>query len=65
MKKWTWLLFIISFIMMLTGCTKDEVIHVGTPINGGIHFHKEVTDSEAIKILRKLVAEVEETDEPK
>lgn len=54
---------------MGVGCTKEEVIRVGTPFDDkrgeGVDFNSEITDSEAIRTLRELSKEAEDIEEPK
>lgn len=68
MKKWTWVLLIISFTMMLAGCTKEAVIEVGTPFEddggSGVNIHTEITDAKMVERLRDIMAEAKEIDEP-
>ena len=61
---------VVTLIMltMLSGCSANEVIRVGTPFNEngdeGIEFNKEITDSDSIEALRGIIDKVEEIEEP-
>lgn len=56
-------------MVIFAGCTKKEVIRVGTPFNDeggeGINFHKEITDSKSIAALREIIKNASEIDKPK
>ncbi|MCT8137990.1 hypothetical protein H1D32_09615 [Anaerobacillus sp. CMMVII] len=62
------LVTILVLSALLLGCSVDEVIQVGTPFynNGtsGVHFHNEITDSEAITSLRNLINNAKDVEEP-
>ncbi|RNF41199.1 hypothetical protein [Planococcus salinus] len=59
--------FIISIAM--AGCASDEVIRVGTPFNDegttGAEFHTDITDSEAITALRRVIETEKKVEKPK
>ncbi|MDN4607199.1 hypothetical protein [Sporosarcina highlanderae] len=69
MKKYIWSVLILSIAVIFAGCTKKEVIRVGTPFNDdgveGINFHYEITESKSIKALREIVKNADEIDKPK
>lgn len=69
MKKYIWTVLILSIAIITSGCTKKEVIRVGTPFNDeggeGINFHQEITDSKSIEALREIIKNADEIDKPK
>ncbi|WOV87896.1 hypothetical protein QWT69_01895 [Sporosarcina oncorhynchi] len=61
---------VLTFIILaiLSGCSANAVIRVGTPVhtsgNEGIEFHKEITDSKSIEAVRGIIDNVEEIEKP-
>lgn len=56
MKKFIWIASLFTSLMLF-GCSADELIRVGTPVEGGIEFDFEITDSEIISQVRTLIKE--------
>lgn len=55
--------------VIVVGCTKEEVLKVGTPFNDnggeGVKFHSDITDSASIEALRELIKDAEDMEESK
>ena len=68
MKSWMWIILTLIISVVLSGCSADEVIQVGTPFNNngseGVKFHKEIKDSESIEALRRILDKLEDIEEP-
>lgn len=69
MKSQNWIVLTLIMLIMLSGCSANEVIRVGTPFNEdgseGVKFHKDITNSESIDALRRILENVEDIEEPK
>ncbi|MCM3745180.1 hypothetical protein M3193_13655 [Sporosarcina luteola] len=68
MKKFIWIVLFLILPVIFSGCSSsDEVIRVGTPVNGieGIKINKEIKDSESIEALRAIIRKRTEIEEPK
>lgn len=67
MRKFLILLAACLPVMMVIGCSEEEIVRVGTPFNDegttGAEFNTGFTDSETISELRKII-EMEEKIEP-
>lgn len=54
---------------MIVGCTKEEVLRVGTPFNDngdeGVKFHSDITDSASIAAVREIIKDENDMEEPK
>lgn len=54
---------------MVIGCTKEEVLRVGTPFiddgGEGVKFHSDIKDSASIGTLREIINDENDVEKPK
>lgn len=58
------LLFLFSMVTILFGCSPNEMLSVGDPVEGQINFHTEITDKEKIDQVRRIFQNLESINEP-
>ncbi|MDE4083589.1 hypothetical protein PO902_00670 [Planococcus maritimus] len=69
MRKFLVLLVVCLPVMMVIGCSEEEIVRVGTPFNDegttGAKFNTGFTDSETISELWKIIEMEEKVEPPK
>ena len=69
MKKLVFIFSVLILSVMAIGCTKEEVLKVGTPFiddgGEGIKFHSDITDSASIGTLREILNNEDDVEKPK
>ncbi|RLJ87023.1 hypothetical protein [Planococcus citreus] len=69
MRKFLVLLVACLLVMMVIGCSEEEIVRVGIPFNDegttGAEFNTGFTDAETISELRKIIEMEEKVEPPK